>query len=46
MTGNTYEHADTNLLNYIQCQGFCAEGTANFRHTHLLTKGTLSKKEV
>lgn len=23
---------------------FCAEGTANFQHTHLLTKGTLSKK--
>lgn len=46
MTGNTYEHADTNLLNYIQCQGFRAEGTANFQHTHLLTKGTLSKKGV
>lgn len=46
MTGNTYEHADTNLLNYIQCQGFHAEGTANFLHTHLLTKGTLSKKGV
>lgn len=25
---------------------FCAEGTANFQHTHLLTKGTLSKKGV
>lgn len=46
MTGNTYEHADTNLLNYIQCQGFSTEGTANFQHTHLLTKGTLSKKGV
>lgn len=46
MTGNTYEHADTNLLNYIQRQGFRAEGTANFQHTQLLTKGTLSKKGV
>ena len=46
MTGNTYEHADTHLLNYTQCQGFSTEGSANFQHTHLLTKGTLSKEGV